>query len=48
MGLLMIVPVTAALAAMALQIGGVLGFLLAGFATVIASLAAVIGLVMLL
>jgi len=48
MGLLMIVPLAAALAAMALQIGGLLGFLLASFATVITSLAAVVGLVMLL
>ena len=48
MGLLVIVPVAAAMAAMALQIGGFVGLFLAAFATVITSLAAVVGLVMLL
>lgn len=48
MGLLAVIPVAAAMAAMALQIGGFVGFFLAGFATVITSLAAVVGLVMLL
>jgi hypothetical protein len=48
MSLLMIVPLTAAIAAMGLQIGTFVGFFLASFATVITSLAAVVGLVMLL
>jgi len=48
MGCLMIVPITAAIAAMALSIGSFVGFFLASFATVITSLAAVVGLVMLL
>lgn len=48
MGLLMIVPLAAAMAAMALQIGGFAGCFLASLAAVITSLAAVVGLVMLL
>jgi hypothetical protein len=48
MGCLMIVPLTAAIAAMGLYIGSFVGFFLASFATVITSLAAVVGLVLLL
>lgn len=48
MFLVMIVPVAAALAAMALQIATFLGCFLAAFATVITSLAGLVGLVMLL
>jgi hypothetical protein len=48
MGCLMIVPVAAAIAAIALDVGTFLGFLLAGFTTVVTSLAALLGLVMLL
>ena len=48
MGCLMIVPVAAAIAAMALNIGTLMGLLLAGFTTVVTSLAAVVGLVLLL
>jgi hypothetical protein len=48
MGCLMIVPLTAAIAAMVLNIGTLMGFFLASFTTVVTSLAAVIGLVMLL
>jgi len=48
MGCLMIVPLTAAIAAMGLHIGTFVGFFLASFTTVVTSLAAVIGLVMLL
>jgi hypothetical protein len=48
MGCLMIVPLAAAVAAMALHIGTFLGFLLAGFTAVITALAAVVGLVLLL
>ena len=48
MGCLMIVPLTAAIAAMVAYISSLLGFFLASFTTVITSLAAVIGLVMLL
>jgi hypothetical protein len=48
MGCLMIVPVAAAIAALALNIGTFMGFLLAGFTTVVTALAAVVGLVLLL
>jgi len=48
MGCLMIVPITAAIAVVALQFGSFVGFFLAAFTTVITSLAAVIGLVLLL
>lgn len=48
MGCFMIVPVVAAIAAMAVDIGTFLGFFLAGFTTVVTSLAALLGLVMLL
>lgn len=48
MGCLMIVPLAAAIAAMALNIGAFMGVFLAAFATVVTSLAAVVGLVMLL
>jgi hypothetical protein len=48
MGLLVVVPLAAAMAAMALQIGGFAGCFLASLATVLTSLAAVVGLVMLL
>ena len=48
MGCLMIVPLTAAIAAMALHIGTFVGFFLTSFTTVVTSLTAVIGLVMLL
>ena len=48
MGCLLIVPLAAALAAMALQIGTLMGLLLAGFTTVVTALAGVIGLVLLL
>jgi hypothetical protein len=48
MGCLMVVPVAAAIAAIALDVGTFLGFLLAGFTTVVTSLAALLGLVMLL
>jgi len=44
MGCLLIVPVAAAVAAMALDVGTFLGFLLAGFTAVITSLAALLGL----
>jgi hypothetical protein len=44
----MIVPVTAALAAIFLHISSFVGFFLVAFTTVVTSLAAVIGLVMLL
>lgn len=47
MGCFLIVPVAAAIAAMALNAGTFLGFLLAGFTTVVTSLAALLGLVML-
>ena len=47
MGCFLIVPVAAAIAAMALEVGTFLGFLLAGFTTVVTSLAALLGLVML-
>ncbi|MFC1911397.1 hypothetical protein ACFLXM_01825 [Chloroflexota bacterium] len=47
MGCFLIVPVAAAIAAMALNVGTFLGFLLAGFTTVVTSLAALLGLVML-
>jgi hypothetical protein len=48
MGCLMIVPLTAAIAAMGLYMITFMGFFLASFATVITSLAAVVGLVLLL
>jgi hypothetical protein len=48
MGCFMIVPITAALAVLALQFGSFVGLFLAAFTTVITSLAAVIGLVLLL
>jgi hypothetical protein len=48
MGCLMIVPLAAVIGVMALQIGTFMGFFLAGFTTVITSLAAVVGLVLLL
>ena len=48
MGCLMVVPVAAAIAAIGLNVGTFLGFLLAGFTTVVTSLAALLGLVMLL
>lgn len=48
MGLLVIVPLAAAMAAMALQIGGFAGCFLGSLATVLTSLAAVVGLIMLL
>lgn len=48
MGCLMIVPIAAAIAAMGLYFGTFMGFFLASFATVVTSLFAVIGLVMLL
>ena len=48
MSLLMVIPLAAAIAAIGLQIATLMGFLLAGFTTVVASLAAVIGLVLLL
>jgi hypothetical protein len=48
MGCLMIIPIAAAIAAIALQIATFMGFLLAGFTTVVTSLAAVVGLVLLL
>ena len=48
MGCLMIIPIAAAIAGIALHIAGFVGFFLASFAAVITSLAAVIGLVMLL
>jgi hypothetical protein len=47
MGCFLIVPIAAAIAAMVLDVGTFLGFLLAGFTTVITSLAALLGLVML-
>ena len=47
MGCFLIVPVAAAIAAMALNVGTFLGFLLAGFTAVVTSLAALLGLVML-
>jgi hypothetical protein len=48
MSLLMVVPVVAVIGAMVLHLGTFLGFFLAGFTTVITSLAAVVGLVLLL
>ncbi len=48
MGCLMIVPLAAAIAVMGLYIGTFVSFFLVSFTTVITSLAAVIGLVMLL
>jgi hypothetical protein len=48
MGCLMIVPLTAAIAAIGLHVATFVGFFLASFTTVITSLAAVVGLVMLL
>ena len=48
MGCLMIVPGATAIAAIALDVGTFLGFLLAGFTAVVTSLAALLGLVMLL
>ena len=48
MGCLMIVPLAAVIGVMALPIGTFMGFFLAGFTTVITSLAAVVGLVLLL
>jgi len=48
MGCLMIVPLAAAIAAMALQLGTFMGFLLAGLTAVVTALAALIGLVLLL
>jgi hypothetical protein len=48
MGCLMIVPLAAVIGAMALQIGTFMGFFLACFTAVVTSLAAVIGLVLLL
>jgi len=48
MGCLMIVPITGAIAVLALYISSIAGFFLAAFTTVITSLAAVIGLVLLL
>lgn len=48
MGCLMIIPVAAAIAAIALDVGTFLAFLLAGFTAVVTSLAALLGLVMLL
>ena len=48
MSLLMIVPLAAAIAAIALQVATFMGFFLAGFTTVVTSLAAVVGLVLLL
>ena len=48
MGCLVIVPITAAIAVVALQFGSFVGFFLAAFTAVITSLAAVIGLVLLL
>jgi hypothetical protein len=47
MGCFLIVPVAAAIAAMALDVGTFLGFLLAGFTAIVTSLAALLGLVML-
>jgi len=43
----MIVPITAAIGVLALQFGGFVGMFLAAFTTVITSLAAVVGLLML-
>lgn len=48
MGCVMIVPITAAMAVLALNVGSFVGFFLASFTTVITSLAGVIGLLMLL
>jgi hypothetical protein len=48
MGCFMIVPITAAIAVLALNIGSFVGFFLASFTAVITSLAGVIGLVLLL
>jgi hypothetical protein len=48
MGCLMIVPLAAAAAAIALQFGTFMGFLLAGFTAVVTSLAALLGLVLVL
>jgi hypothetical protein len=48
MGCLMIVPLAAVIGAMVLHIGTFMGFFLTCFTTVVASLAAVIGLVLLL
>jgi len=48
MSLLIIVPIAAAIAAIGLQIATFLGFFLAGFTAVVTSLAAVVGLVLLL
>ena len=48
MGLLMIVPVMAAITAIVLHISSFVGFFLVAFTTVVTSLAAVIGLVMVL
>jgi hypothetical protein len=43
----MVVPITAALAVLALQFGSFVGLFLAAFTTVITSLAAVVGLLLL-
>jgi len=48
MGCLMIVPLAGAIAVLALQFGSFVGFFLAALTTVITSLAAVVGLVLLL
>jgi len=48
MGCLMIVPLTAAITAIVLNIGSLVGFFLTSFTTLITSLAGVIGLLMLL
>jgi hypothetical protein len=47
MGCFLIVPITAAIAAIALHLSTFLGFFLGGFATVITALAGVVGLVLL-
>jgi len=48
MGCLVIVPVAAAIGAMALQISTFMAFLMVGFTSVVTSLAGLLGLVMLL
>jgi hypothetical protein len=47
MGCFMIVPIAAAIGVLALQFGSFVGLFLAAFTTVITSLAAVVGLLML-
>jgi len=47
MGCLVIIPITAAIGVLALQFGSFAGLFLAALTTVIASLAAVVGLLML-